>query len=52
MAQVLEALVKSLGQAQLPHVEMPSLPPHELEVDRTGDKITQYVGTPRSSIFN
>jgi len=41
MAQVLEALVKELGKATLPTVEMPVLPEHRLEVDRTGDKITQ-----------
>jgi len=50
MTQVLEALVKSLGQAKLPQVEMPTLPEHDLKVDKTGDKITQYVGTPTSSI--
>lgn len=41
MAQVLETLVKELGQGKLPQVEMPVLPEHELEVDRTDDKITQ-----------
>jgi len=41
MAQVLEALIKELGQAKLPQVEMPVLPEHDLKVDRTDDKITQ-----------
>jgi len=52
MAQVLEALVKELGKATLPSVDMPSLPEHDLKVDRTDDKITQYVGSPSSSTFD
>ena len=46
---MLQALVKSPAQARLPTVEMPTLPEHDLKVDRTGDKITQYVGTPTPS---